>query len=763
MAGRRRALIVANGEYDNAGLQRLGSPAADADALAGVLSDRAISDFEVRVVRNETAHVVQAEVEDLCAEGRPDDVLLLHFSCHGLKDDSGQLFFAARNTRPDRLRSTAVPAHFVQQCLRQSRSRSVVLLLDCCYGGAFGQGVAVRASGDANVLDSFRGGRGRAVITASNSIEYAFEGARLAEGGVAQPSVFTSALVEGLRTGEADRDEDGWIALGELYEYLFDRVRERNPKQTPSRDIEMQGELYLARSRRRRVKPSPVPADLAAAIAAENPFTRLGAVAELRRRLTSANLEVAVGAFEALEAMSSTDVQHVAEAAGEALGRAAVRVEPPEIRLVAAPGSVVVEAVRASGPPVAREVRFAASHAWIGVVETAAGAELSVTAGESGVRRGKVVVTGLTGETVVVVEIETVPESAVVPEPGSRVVPEPEPEVVPEPVADVVAEPEPEAEPAVAVRPPAPEPVVEPQPQPEPQPEPAVVPAPEADPAPEPGSAARKNAAVDPAGWFAAVTAFVGVALVVTGMLLEYRHGYLLGQYRNGMQNVVEYVSVCALLGAVLTLVPRTRARTGPAVLLGAALAAVFGLARFLGEATTLSQHGEDSGLAAGFTLELLGHIALVAVAPGALTVLRRNPADALRAAKVEGRTAWAVIALGVTIAAGWITQLVELTVYDSGDGGRAAAYFVLGALLAVAVTGVAAVLRPAAVGRAVLAVGIAALVGVMVPTFDAIQEHSSLTQAGQVIAVVALVALAIVAVVQAVRARRNQPIGRQP
>jgi len=58
MAGRRRALIVANGEYDNAGLQRLGSPAADADALAGVLADRTISDFDVRIVRNETAHVV---------------------------------------------------------------------------------------------------------------------------------------------------------------------------------------------------------------------------------------------------------------------------------------------------------------------------------------------------------------------------------------------------------------------------------------------------------------------------------------------------------------------------------------------------------------------------------------------------------------------------------------------------------------------------------------------------------------------------------
>ncbi|MFJ1763475.1 caspase family protein [Amycolatopsis sp. NPDC088138] len=406
MAGRRRALIVANGEYDNAGLQRLGSPAADADALAGVLSDRAISDFDVRVVRNETAHVVQAEVEDLCAEGRPDDVLLLHFSCHGLKDDSGQLFFAARNTRPDRLRSTAVPAHFVQQCLRQSRSRSVVLLLDCCYGGAFGQGVAVRASGDANVLDSFRGGRGRAVITASNSIEYAFEGARLAEGGVAQPSVFTSALVEGLRTGEADRDEDGWIALGELYEYLFDRVRERNPKQTPSRDIEMQGELYLARSRRRRIKPSPIPADLAAAIEAENPFTRLGAVAELRRRLTSSNLEVAVGAFEALKVMSSTDVQHVAEAAEDARADAAIRADVEALRFE---DDVPVRRIRLLGPPVARACQFEPSHDWMEIRETPEGAEVTVTR-TAEARQGKVVVSGPTGESVIVVEAAAVAE-----------------------------------------------------------------------------------------------------------------------------------------------------------------------------------------------------------------------------------------------------------------------------------------------------------------------------------------------------------------
>ena len=580
MAGVRRALIVANGEYDNAGLQQLGSPAADADALAGVLADRNISDFDVRVVRNETAHVVQAEIEDLCAEGRPDDVLLLHFSCHGLKDDSGSLYFAARNTRPDRLGSTAVPAHFVQQCIRQSRSRSVVLLLDCCYGGAFGQGVAVRASGDANVLDNFRGGRGRAVITASNSIEYAFEGARLAEGQPAQPSVFTSALVEGLRTGEADRDEDGWIALGELYEYLFDRVRERNPKQTPSRDIEMQGELYLAKSRRRRIKPSPIPADLAAAIAAENQFTRLGAVAELRRRLASDNLPVAMGAFQALKTMAATDIQHVAAAASDALGFAVVRVDVSSVRLSAAPGSVASASLRPTGPPVAREVRFDPSHAWIRAAETAGGAELSVTAGESGVRRGKVVVSGPTGDVVVEVEIEAVPVPEPEPEPtvvAAEPAPAPEPPPDPEepepgPVAAATrseAQPAPEPiaagpEPDVAPRPvgepertaevpaPRPEPVAE-EPgsvvaakpaepvaaEPEPTPEPKPV---AAQPDPEP--AAETTLSAEVSRRWAALLGIGGGLLALAGLTMYYRHGsYTLAEYRPGMEIYVGIIA----------------------------------------------------------------------------------------------------------------------------------------------------------------------------------------------------------------------------
>jgi hypothetical protein len=414
-------LIIANDEYEQEALRDLLAPGADAEALGRVLSDAQIGDFAVQVVRNEPSHLIQAQIEELFSESRSDDVLLLHFSGHGLKSESGELFFAAPNTRPNRLGSTAVSADFVERCMRASRSRSVVLLLDCCYGGAFGQGSTVRAAGDVNVLDSFPqgrlgGGRGRAVITASSAMEYAFEGDRLADDQHPRPSVFTSALVEGLSTGDADRDEDGWVSLDELYDYVFDKVQEQNPHQTPSRQVELEGELYVARSRRRRIRPAPIPPDLEAAITDQNMFTRRGAVSELQSRLASEELHVAAGAYEALTELAHNDIRHVADPAAAALSQAAVRPEETELHFgEQQQGSAPPHRlVRLLGPPIARVCAPCASHDWIGVNETTEGLDISIdtTRTAPGTLRGSVDLKGPTGTAVIAVDVELLPQAA---------------------------------------------------------------------------------------------------------------------------------------------------------------------------------------------------------------------------------------------------------------------------------------------------------------------------------------------------------------
>ena len=414
MSGQRKALIVAVDQYDQEALRDLLAPAADAEALGRVLGDRQIGEFTVQVVRNEPAHVIEAHIEELFSESRSDDVLLVHFSGHGLKSESGDLFFAASNTRPNRLGSTAVSADFVQRCMRASRSRSVVVLLDCCFGGAFAQGVKVRAAGDVHVLDSFPretrsgGGRGRAVITASNAMEFAFEGDQLGDDQHRRPSVFTSALVEGLATGDADRDEDGWVSLNELYDYVFDKVREQNPHQTPSRQVELEGELYLARSRRRRVRPAPLPPDLQAALGDPNMYTRLGAVSELRSRLVSDDLPVAAGAYQALADLARNDSRTVAEPAAAAASEAAVHPEEAELHFgrVEQGSAPPHRIVRLLGPPIARACAPRASDDWIRLTETDGRFDISVSTDDAGIRRGTLDLKGPTGEAVIAVDVE---------------------------------------------------------------------------------------------------------------------------------------------------------------------------------------------------------------------------------------------------------------------------------------------------------------------------------------------------------------------
>ena len=415
MSGQRKALIVANDEYEQEGLRNLLAPKADAEALGRVLGDPQIGDFTVQVVRNQPAHVISAQIEEVFTESHPDDVLLLHFSGHGLKSQSGELFFAASNTRLNRLGSSAVSADFVQRCMRASRSRSVVLLLDCCYGGAFAQGVTVRAAGDVNVLDSFPhertgGGRGRAVITASNAMEFAFEGNELGDNQHRRPSVFTSALVKGLATGEADRDEDGWISLNDLYDYVFDKVREQNPHQTPSRQVELQGELYLARSRRRRIRPAPLPPDLQAALADPNMYARLGAVSELRSRLASNNLPAAVGAYEALADLAHNDIQTVADPATVTLEGAALHPEETELHFgrVEQGSAPPHHTIRLLGLPIARAYVPHPSDDWIRADQTDDGLGISVDTTYTGNLHGTVDLKGPTGEATITIDIDLV-------------------------------------------------------------------------------------------------------------------------------------------------------------------------------------------------------------------------------------------------------------------------------------------------------------------------------------------------------------------
>jgi hypothetical protein len=308
MAGRRSALIVANDEYQDTSLGRLRAPARDAAALARVLGDPAVGGFEVEVVSNQPEWRLRRTIGAFFAERSRDDLLLLHFSCHGVKDDSGQLYFATADTELANLDATAMPADFVNRHMSRSHSRRIVLLLDCCYSGAFARGMMARAGTGVELPERFEG-RGRIVLTASSAMEYAFEAAELARDD-GQPSVFTRALVRGLESGEADGDGDGRISVDELYDYVYEQVLAETPKQTPGRwNFEVAGDLMIARSP--SLRPVNLPAELQQAVQHPIARVRLGAVEELEQLLGGDHAGLALAARATLERLGDDDSQSV--------------------------------------------------------------------------------------------------------------------------------------------------------------------------------------------------------------------------------------------------------------------------------------------------------------------------------------------------------------------------------------------------------------------------------------------------------------------
>ena len=253
--GRRRALIVATGTYADATLAGLRAPGRDAEELAAILEDAAIGGFDVETVLDVPADGLRRRVARFCSQGGPRDLALVYISCHGVLDDRGRLYYATTDTDHELLAATAIPAAWLNEQLDDCRCRRQIVVLDCCHSGAFAKGA--KGEGALALGERFEG-RGRVVLTASRATEYSFEGDRVLGDGVS--SVFTDVLVQGLRSGEADRDGDGIVTVTELYDYAYEAVRARDARQTPMLwTYGAEGGLLVAHSPRGVVSKPPSP------------------------------------------------------------------------------------------------------------------------------------------------------------------------------------------------------------------------------------------------------------------------------------------------------------------------------------------------------------------------------------------------------------------------------------------------------------------------------------------------------------------------
>ncbi|MGB3492187.1 MAG: caspase family protein [Elainellaceae cyanobacterium] len=224
------ALIIGVSTYAS-GFSPLPSAIRDGEAMRATLQSPEIGKFDdVVLITDPDPLQMQEAIERTFSGRKKDDLIVLFFSGHGVKDNNGKLYLATALTkktdRGDLVKSTAVSASFIHDIMKDSRSKRKVIILDCCFSGAFAHGLSAKDDGTVD-LKSQLGGEGCAVLTSSSSVQYSFEqqGEEL--------SVYTRYLVEGMQTGAADLGSDGYISVDELHEYAQSKVHEESPSMNP--------------------------------------------------------------------------------------------------------------------------------------------------------------------------------------------------------------------------------------------------------------------------------------------------------------------------------------------------------------------------------------------------------------------------------------------------------------------------------------------------------------------------------------------------
>jgi plastocyanin len=317
----RAALVIATSIYDEVSeFRRLYAPAIDAVDLGKVLEDPTICDFVVTRVIDQNESRIRQAIGDFLSQRQRDDFVLIYLSGHGELDRLGRLFFAARDTRRSQLGSTAVESRWLIERLDDCRARRQVLILDCCFSGAFGE----RDKGPLGQLDLRKQlaserqeeGRGRVVLTASRATERSFEGRPLAGAGGAG-SVFTAALIKGIRTGVADTNGDGAITTDEAYNFAYRRLQESGDQQTPQKWVYGgEGTIVIARSPAGITAPAArLPNEMTNLIQHREPDVRIVGVHKLAEWLGSTTPDRVVAARETLLRIAETDSPTVASVA----------------------------------------------------------------------------------------------------------------------------------------------------------------------------------------------------------------------------------------------------------------------------------------------------------------------------------------------------------------------------------------------------------------------------------------------------------------
>jgi type IV pilus assembly protein PilB len=238
--GMRAALVITTHECLEESEPSPDAILRDTNDIAAVLGDPDGGAFTVTSLLNRTTQEIRLGIEDFLAERTAGDQMLIYVSGRALLDARRRLFFAGTDTRSDRLASTSVEAGWLAERLAECPAQRQIVILDTDHSGSYPGPAAGRPATEPDAP-----GRARAILTSSGPDPTANDDPPETEN---SGTSFTHRLVQGLRSGAADVDADGFVTIEDAYAYI---QRLTGPgRRRPHRWMTGGGSLVLARTPR---------------------------------------------------------------------------------------------------------------------------------------------------------------------------------------------------------------------------------------------------------------------------------------------------------------------------------------------------------------------------------------------------------------------------------------------------------------------------------------------------------------------------------
>lgn len=230
MKNARYCLIIGNCNYQSPKLSNFNNR-LEITRLDEMLRDDRVGQFYSKLLINKGLPYIKSRIQHMCNSLDKGDTILIYFNGHGFKDDFNNLYFGVNTTDIGKLETTALSAHFIKDMLRKSKAKKQILILDCCFSGAYNDINNYKSNIEEDFDNIIEKGIGNVVLTSSSSIQYSYTSNP--KNSIGEESYYTKYMLEGIETGAADLYKDGQITAHELHLYIRKKMLKNKVPQSP--------------------------------------------------------------------------------------------------------------------------------------------------------------------------------------------------------------------------------------------------------------------------------------------------------------------------------------------------------------------------------------------------------------------------------------------------------------------------------------------------------------------------------------------------